>query len=124
MLTHVKINENPLLPLVAFVVVIICVLVVIIVVAIVAIIVIVIGVSVSSSSFSIPHCHSGCIIAIFVVASSSSAGRLFRLSGSVCTPRLRRSRLYPPVSGSAFALLGSSGAATKFRVVAFDSVQL
>ena len=49
MLTHVKINENPLLPLVAFVVVIICVLVVIIVVAIVAIIVIVIGVSVSSS---------------------------------------------------------------------------
>ena len=57
--THVKINENPLLPLVAFVVVIIGVLVVIIVVAIVAIIVIVIGVSVSSSSFSIPHCHSG-----------------------------------------------------------------
>ena len=29
-----------------------------------------------------------------------------------------------PVSGSAFALLGSSGAATKFRVVASDSVQL
>ena len=56
---HVKINENPLLPLVAFVVVIIGVMVVIIVVAIVAIIVIVIGVSVSSSSFSIPHCHSG-----------------------------------------------------------------
>ena len=96
------INENPLLPLVAFVVVIIGVLVVIIVVAIVAIIVIVIGVSVSSSSFSIPHCHSGFIIAFFVVASSSSAGRLFRLSGSVCTPRLRR---FPVV----LALLGSSG---------------
>ena len=29
-----------------------------------------------------------------------------------------------PVSGSAFALLGSSGAETKFRVVALDSVQL
>ena len=46
---HLKINENPLLPFVAFVVVIIGVTVVIIVVAIVAIIVIVIGVSVSSS---------------------------------------------------------------------------
>ena len=54
---HVKINEHPLLPLVAFVVVIIGVMVVIIVVAIVAIIVIVIGVSVSSSSFSTPCCH-------------------------------------------------------------------
>ena len=29
-----------------------------------------------------------------------------------------------PVSGSAFALLGSSGAETKFSVVALDSVQL
>ena len=29
-----------------------------------------------------------------------------------------------PVSGSAFALPGSSGAETKFRVVALDSVQL
>ena len=29
-----------------------------------------------------------------------------------------------PVSGSAFALPGSSGAKTKFRAVALDSVQL
>ena len=79
-----------MLSLVALVVVIIGVLVVIIVVAIVAIIVIVIGVSVSSSSFSIPHCHSGCIIAIFVVASSSCDGLLFRFSGSVLTPRFLR----------------------------------
>ena len=56
---NVKIHVNPLLPLVAFVVVIVGVMVVIIVVAIVAIIVIVIGVSVSSSAFSKPHCHSG-----------------------------------------------------------------
>ena len=65
---HVKINENPLLPLVAFVVVIIGVMVVIIVVAIVAIIVIVIGVSVSSSScpfhiaILVQHCHFCCCL--------------------------------------------------------------
>ena len=56
---HLIINENPLLPFVAFVVVISGVTVVIIVVAIVAIIVIAIGVSVSSSSFSTPRCHTG-----------------------------------------------------------------
>ena len=75
------INENPLLPLVAFVVVIIGVMVVIMVVAIVAIIV-------TSSSLSpclLHHVHSTLPfwfnIAMFVVASSSCDGLLFLFPG-------------------------------------------
>ena len=130
--THVKINENPLLPLVAFVVVIIGVLVVIIVVAIVAIIVIVIGVSVSSSSFSKPHCHSGTTLPflllplLLAMACYSGFPGVFALRGSsgVATLLLLTLATAVPVSGSAFALPGSSGAATRFRVVALYSVQL
>ena len=117
MLTHVKINENPLLPLVAFVVVIIGVLVVIIVVAIVAIIVSVIGVSVSSSSFSIPHCHSGTTLPFLLLplllplAVFSGLPGVFALRGSPGLAFILRLTLlvllcrFPVV----LALLGSSG---------------
>ena len=97
---HVKINENPLLPLVAFVVVIIGVMVVIIVVAIVAIIVIVIGVSVSSSSFSIAHCHSGPTLPFLLL------------------PLLLAMASYSGFPG-VFALRGCSGLATLLRLTLF-----
>ena len=103
MLTHVKINENPLLPLVAFVVVIIGVMVVIIVVAIVAIIVIVIGVSVSSSSFSKPHCHSGTTLPFLLL------------------PLLLAMACYSGFPG-VFALRGSSGVATLLRLTLATAV--
>ena len=93
-------------------------MVVIIVVAIVAIIVIVIGVSVSSSSFSIAHFLSG-NIAIFVVASSSCDGLLFRFSGSVFTPRFLRSSHFAAIDAFATVVLyrrGSSGLTTLLRL--------
>ena len=105
-------------------------MVVIIVVAIVAIIVIVIGVSVSSSSFSKPHCRSGTTLPflllplLLAMACYSSVPGVFALLGCSGVATFRECLLLLCRFPVVLALPGSSGAETKFRVVALDSVQL